>query len=236
METTHGGILSGLSIEKAVEAGDIVIDPWNPTKLKKDDRINPASYDLTLGEEVAVYSDVVCEFGINKNNDNTIDGRGLYTKINGHSMNAGDYEKALFNGFLDTKKFELDSASKNKIFKYKMDPNGFLLKPGIGYLMHTAERVKTDKYVPIVDGKSSIGRLFIAIHVTAGYGDPGYDGQYTLEVITTHPVVIYPGMNFCQMRFHTLVGEFDSYKKKGKYKGKLATGPVPSHSWKSFQK
>lgn len=81
------------------------------------------------------------------------------------------------------------------------------LEPRKLYLLHTAERVSTKAFVPVLDGKSSIGRLGICIHLTAGYGDPGFDGQYTLEVTCVIPVRIYAGMRFCQMRFHTMVGE-----------------------------
>ena len=114
------------------------------------------------------------------------------------------------------------------------DDTGFILMPGVGYLMHTHEKIHTDKYVPILDGKSSIGRLFCFVHVTAGYGDPGFDGQYTLEVAVLQPLIVYPGMRFCQIRFHTLVGDVDSYQKNGSYKGELAEGPIPSRSWKMF--
>lgn len=216
MDKTHGGILSGLSIKKAVRDEQIVIDPWDPTHVNFEDKLNPASYDLTLGKWVAVYENVVhvdfdCE-------GSGVPGERLYSR-----------------GLVVGKRGAcLDAAKPNPVARYEMDERGFLLKPGIGYLMHTAERIKADCYVPIVDGKSSIGRLFVAAHVTAGYGDPGYDGQYTLEVVAVHPTIVYPGMRFCQMRFHTLVGEVESYAKKGSYRGELAEGPVPSRSWKMF--
>ena len=113
-------------------------------------------------------------------------------------------------------------------------PNdGYVLKPGALYLMHTRQRVWTDRFVPVLDGKSSIGRLGICVHLTAGYGDPGFDGQYTLEVTTVYPVRIYAGMRFCQMRFHTMEGEPMLYQ--GNYTGEHSTGPVPSRVWKQFK-
>jgi dCTP deaminase len=114
-----------------------------------------------------------------------------------------------------------------------IEAEGVWLYPGNGYLMHTAERVATDQYVPILDGKSSIGRLFIQVHVTAGFGDPGFDGQYTLEVTTMFPVKVYPGMRICQIRFHAIQGEVLSYQQTGTYKGDKATGPIASQAWKS---
>lgn len=211
-----GGILSGLSIRREVELGRIEIDPWDPTHVRKEDRINPASYDLTLGSRVAVYKAVV-------NGNFKCDRHGVPGKwlIPGSEGPVGQHR--------------LDAAKENPVIHYEMDERGLLLRPGIGYLMHTVERIRTDHYVPIVDGKSSIGRLFVTAHVTAGFGDPGFDGQYTLEVVAVHPTVVYPGMRFCQMRFHTIVGEVESYEEKGSYRARLANGPVPSQSWRMFR-
>lgn len=212
-----GGILSGQELHRAIKSGDIQISPFDDSHLG---RVNPASYDLTLGPKVAVYEDVV---------------RADFSCPSSH--NLGD---AAVPGCLVTPKTgfhcTMDASKKNKVVEYEMDSRGFMLRPGVGYLMHTAERVRTDKYVPIIDGKSSIGRLFAFIHVTAGYGDPGFDGQYTLEVVVVHPLIVYPGMRFCQMRFHTIVGEVQSYQETGNYKGDLAEGPIPSQSYRMFEK
>ena len=99
--------------------------------------------------------------------------------------------------------------------------------------MHTRERVGTEKFVPIIDGKSSIGRLFVFCHVTAGFGDVGFFGQYTLEVLTVHPVILYAGMRICQIRFQSIAGEFDFYK--GHYRNETAQGAVPSHAYEQFE-
>lgn len=212
-----GGILSGLELQRAIKSGDITITPFDDSHLG---RVNPASYDLTLGPKVAVYKDVVnADFSIPSSLD----------------VNSGSVPGCLVSpktGF----HCAIDASKKNEVVEYEMDSRGFLLRPGVGYLMHTAERVHTEKYVPIIDGKSSIGRLFAFIHVTAGYGDPGFDGQYTLEVVVVHPLVVYPGMRCCQMRFHTIVGDVKSYKETGSYKGDLAEGPIPSQSYRMFQK
>ncbi len=114
-----------------------------------------------------------------------------------------------------------------------------LLQPGRLYLMHTFETVYARNYVPDVDGKSSIGRLGTTAHITAGRGDPGFDGQYTLEVCVVHPTVVYVGMRFAQVFFHTLeLGQFEGapdYKQQGNYVGDLATGPVASRAWKQLR-
>lgn len=131
---------------------------------------------------------------------------------------------------------ELDVKKPAETERFTIDrERGYRLEPGMLYLMHTTERVKTEEFVPILDGKSSIGRLGIVVHLTAGYGDPGFDGQYTLEVTVVHPIRVYPGMRFCQMRFHNLLGERVNYQHGGNYTGSDATGPVPSKSYKQFE-
>ncbi len=127
-----------------------------------------------------------------------------------------------------------DSRKQIPTITQKIGENGFNLFPGQLYLLHTIERVKTTKYVPVLDGKSSIGRLGIQIHLTAGYGDPGFDGQYTMEVIVVHPVTVYVGMRFCQMRFHSIEGDITQYN--GNYQGESSKGAVPSRSWRQFER
>jgi dCTP deaminase len=128
---------------------------------------------------------------------------------------------------------ELDCKTSSFCHEYDIPADGLRLHPGTLYLMHTVERVKTTRYVPVLDGKSSIGRLGVFVHVTAGFGDPGFDGQYTLEVLVTYPTRVYAGMRFCQIRFHTIEGEAKLYE--GNYTGEASMGPVPSKIWKQFR-
>jgi len=236
---SEGGILTGKAICEAVASGLITITPWAPAQLVErawtDHRyVNAGSYDLLLGDYVAVYQAVT--YFIHK--DVALfeyEAKSYYdraTKVKGgedHYIGNGSAIYMDPTGVLDSKK-------KNPVYLFKMDPTlGWLCKPGIGYLMHTRERILTSCYEPVIDGKSSMGRLFTTAHVTAGYGDPGFNGQYTLEVTVTHPTIIYPGMRFCQMRFHTMVGEHMDYAAKGHYTGNNAMGPVPSMSWRQFE-
>jgi len=179
------GILSGRAISEAINDGSIIIDPYDMKHL------NPASYDLTLGDEVKIY-DV-----------NSLDN------------------------------CTLDSKMSNPTKELKIPPEGIRLIPGTGYLMHTREKVGTTKFVPIIDGKSSIGRLFVFCHVTAGFGDPGFFGQYTLEVLTVHSVILYAGMRICQIRFQSIAGEVELYN--GHYQNSTAHGAVPSHAYEQFE-
>jgi dCTP deaminase len=197
-------ILTGLEIAKQVELGDIEIDPFEPKNL------NPASIDLTLGDIVMIYKDYVSYSAATGSAE---DGNTLYPDNSGKTYDPK-------NGPLVTTTFKIDPA------------RGWILKPGIGYLLHTAERVLSKKFVPVVDGKSSLGRLFIKVHETAGYGDINFNGQYTLEVTSVMPIRVYPGMRFCQMRFHAVEGEIKPYQ--GNYVGPDAMGPVASKAWKQF--
>ena len=203
---TTAGILSDQQILLSLQAGDIKIDPFEPAQL------NPVSYDLTLGDEVAVYVPWVW---VEKQLTGPEDGR-----------------------FFQAVEKVIDVKQEPTVERFKIDPKrGWVLKPGIGYLMHTRERIRTEQLVPIVDGKSSIGRLFMLVHFTAGFGDPGFDGQYTLEVSVAHPLRVYPGMRIGQVRFHTILGEVQKlYDRTGHYVGKAAEGAVPSQAWKQFQR
>jgi dCTP deaminase len=204
------GILTGREIVKQRAKGLINIDPWN------DEQVNPASYDLSLGGEIKVYKNAV--FPESAPDLNDLSPRWCVTSF--------------------LKQSALDAAKDNEVHSFQLNEGeGFYIFPGIGYLMHTRERVLTEHFVPIIDGKSSIGRLFVKVHETAGYGDPGFDGQYTLEVTTMQPIKLYVGMRICQIRFHTVVGKVASYQThKSSYTGTAAVGAVPSKSWRMFGK
>lgn len=200
------GILSDSSIIRAVTDKQIEIDPF------EIDRVNPASYDLTLGDEVKVYASWVGEttLATTENQDGTHLVR-LVRRVDE----------------------ELDSKVEPKTRSFTIDERGWVLRPGILYLMHTRETVWTESYVSVIDGKSSIGRLGICVHLTAGYGDPGFRGQYTLEVTSLHRVRVYAGMRIAQIRFHTISGQVQSVYH-GNYTGKRARGPVASRAWRQF--
>ena len=93
---------------------------------------------------------------------------------------------------------------------------GYLLEPGKLYLGRTVEYTETDKYVPMLEGRSSIGRLGLYIHVTAGFGDVGFSGYWTLEMHCLQPIRIYPNVEICQIYYHTINGKYDLYSS-GKY-------------------
>ena len=110
----------------------------------------------------------------------------------------------------------LDSHRKNETVEIKIPEKGYMLKPGILYLGRTMEKTWTNKYVPVLDGRSSGGRLGIQVHLTAGFGDIGFDGTWTLEILVVHNVIIYPGDEICQISFEDAIGD-TSYQYNGRY-------------------
>ena len=106
---------------------------------------------------------------------------------NSYNVRLGSTLKVYTDDVLD---FNKDNPSKT----IESPVDGFILHPGELYIGNIVERVSTDKYISAVDGRSSIGRLGILIHATAGFGDIGFDGNYTLEIFCVKPVKIYPDM------------------------------------------
>lgn len=98
----------------------------------------------------------------------------------------------------------LDMAKENPIRTVHINDNGYILSPGILYLARTMEYTETHKFVPMLEGRSSVGRLGISIHSTAGFGDIGFRGYWTLEISCVQPVRIYPGVEICQIYYHTI--------------------------------
>ncbi len=122
-----------------------------------------------------------------------------------------------------TKNIYIDPRKKtNYTSLVKLSSNKpFIVHPGEFVLGATKEVIGIDNTLcSRIDGKSSIGRLGIVVHSTAGHVNPGWKGRLTLEIsnIGRIPVLLYPGMNICQLVFEKLTSEAESlYKKKGKY-------------------
>jgi len=115
--------------------------------------------------------------------------------------------------------------------RQKIEATGIVLYPGVGYLMSTVERIGSRRFVPQIEGKSSIARLFVSVHQTAGFGDIGWVGNFTLEVTSLYPVRLYAGMRIAQVIFFETLGRVER-PYAGSYVGDAASGPVPSRLWK----
>ena len=129
----------------------------------------------------------------------------------------------------------LDAKKHNQIEEVIIPEDGFVLQPGILYLGVTQEYTETHNSVPFLEGKSSIGRLGIDIHATAGKGDVGFCNTWTLEISCVHPVRVYEGMPVGQLIYFAVEGEIENYynkKKNAKYIERTIK-PVESMMWKN---
>ncbi|MFT5468068.1 MAG: dCTP deaminase [Verrucomicrobiales bacterium] len=175
-------ILSDKAILQAIEAGTIVVEPYDRSCLGTN------SYDVHLGKNLATYRERV-----------------------------------------------LDAKAHNKIEHFEIPAEGFVLEPGINYLGITEEYTETHTTVPFLEGKSSVGRLGIDIHATAGKGDVGFCNYWTLEISVKQPVRVYAGMPIGQLIYFKVEGDVEiSYadKKSAKYNDR-SDRPKESMMWKN---
>jgi dCTP deaminase len=187
-------ILSDSSILKAIDAGDIVIDPFDRMALGGN------SYDVHLGPTLVTYAR---RFNLT------------------HRNHYGDREA------LPLDAMHMDRATD----EHAIEAGGFVLEPSRLYLASTVEYTETHKHVPYLDGKSSIGRLGISIHETAGRGDVGFCGHWTLEIVVVQPIRVYAGMPIGQLTFHEVTGEIlQPYKGKTGGAGYGGRDPKPQPS------
>jgi len=131
-------------------------------------------------------------------------------------LNPNSYNLSLHNELLTYTHDTLDMRTDNPTQTLTIPPEGFTLMPGKLYLGRTAEYTRTEGYIPMLEGRSSIGRLGICIHVTAGFGDVGFAGYWTLELFCVQPVKIYAGVQIAQIYYHTISQPYERYTK-GKY-------------------
>jgi dCTP deaminase len=148
-------------------------------------------------------------------------------------MNPNSYNLRLHDELLVYTDEVLDMKRRLATKKIGIPPDGLVLRPGVLYLGRTFEYTSTGKFVPMLEGRSSIGRLGLYIHVTAGFGDVGFAGYWTLEIQCVQPVRIYPMAEICQIYYHTIYGDFELYDG-GKYQRN--TGIQPSLSYKDFER
>ena len=129
----------------------------------------------------------------------------------------------------------LDAKKHNQIQSFEIPPEGFVLEPSRFYLGVTEEYTETHAHVPFLEGKSSVGRLGIDIHATAGKGDVGFCNYWTLEISVKQPVRVYAGMPIGQLIYFDVKGEIQNlYNKKSSAKYNTKTHlPVESMMFKN---
>ncbi len=132
----------------------------------------------------------------------------------------------------------LDARVHNEVTHFEIPENGLILLPHRLYLGVTEEYTETHAHVPFLEGKSSIGRLGIDIHATAGKGDVGFCNTWTLEISVKQAVRVYHGMPIGQLLYFQIAGTV-STKYNAKPSAKYSTRtdrPVESMMWKNFER
>lgn len=243
----QGSMLTGTEIYKQVKKGKISIDPFD------ESRINPNSYNLSLNKDICIYSrgstnnrkDIVdsiytkkidyTDTKCKKLDDNADDNIKLsdYSNHIYHTINMNNSiaialddsvaeMKNKYNEYMNLT--PLDSKNPNDIIRFEIPEEGFILHPGVIYIGRTNEKVSTDKFIPMINGRSSGGRLGLSIHICAGFGDIGFSGTFTLEITVVEPLIIYPNMEIAQVCFHTPYGKNDLLYR-GKYYNQIEATP-----------
>ncbi|QDU90130.1 Deoxycytidine triphosphate deaminase [Pirellulimonas nuda] len=129
-------------------------------------------------------------------------------------LNPNSYNLTLHNELMVYEEVVLDMAKANRVRRIEIPQDGLVLSPNQLYLGRTVERTATHNLVPQIEGRSSVGRLGLFVHVTAGFGDVGFAGYWTLEMFAVQPVRIYAGVPICQIFYHEITGEVTEYCSK----------------------
>lgn len=153
-----------------------------------------------------------------------------YLGSNSYDVHLGQWLAVYVNEILDCKKH-------NTVRTFRIPRCGLILVPSKLYLGVTKEYTETHRHVPFLEGKSSIGRLGIDIHATAGKGDVGFCNTWTLEISVRQPVRIYAGMPIGQLIYFEVSGdvEIPYIKKRSAKYTKRTVKPVESMMWKNFR-
>jgi dCTP deaminase len=126
-------------------------------------------------------------------------------------LNPNSYNLTLHNELMVYEEVVLDMSKANRVRRITIPPEGLILGPNQLYLGRTVERTETHNLVPQIEGRSSVGRLGLFVHVTAGFGDVGFCGYWTLEMFAVQPVRIYAGVPICQIFYHEITGNITEY-------------------------
>jgi len=126
-------------------------------------------------------------------------------------LNPNSYNLALHNEVLVYEEVVLDAASPNRYRRIEIPDDGLTLQPGQLYLGRTVEHTETRNLVPMIQGRSSLGRLGWFLNPGGSMGHAGYCGTWTLEMHCVQPVRIYPGIQVCQIFYLEMTGACDEY-------------------------
>jgi len=165
--------------------------------------------------------------------DEIIEGNIVIEPLIRASIGTNSVDLTLSNKLIMYTDNVLDVRKKPQTAEIIIPEEGMILQPGILYLASTVEYTETLRHVPIIQGKSSLGRLGLFVHITAGFGDVNFKGHWTLELACIQPVKIYPGMKIAQICYHD-ISEMPytdyAHKKDAKYKNQ-GKDPVASKNY-----
>lgn len=156
------------------------------------------------------------------------DGRLTITPFEPEQVNPNSYNVRLGPTLLTYTDTVIDARRLNPTREVEMGKSGYVLQPGELYLGHTVEQLGSDTFVPLLFGRSSVGRLGLFVEITAPIGDIGFHGQWTLMLSPIRPLRVYAGMRIGQIMFFVSTGAIALYQ--GKYQA--AVGPQPSAYWR----
>ncbi|MFI7350637.1 dCTP deaminase [Streptomyces sp. NPDC049936] len=158
------------------------------------------------------------------------DGRLRITPFAADQVNPNSYNVRLGPTLITYTSTVLDPHRPNPTNATSIGSDGHILQPGELYLGHTLEEVGSDTFVPLLFGRSSVGRLGLFVEITAPIGDIGFHGHWTLMLTPVRPLRVYEGMQIGQIMFFVSTGAIDLYR--GKYQA--AAGPQPSAYWRDL--
>lgn len=218
------------------------VDPDDPKKYGKPDIIiqpfderclGSNSYDLHLSPVFKVYADTI-PYGMKP--VIAYEPGKKYTMRDWFFSTDKDAYKKYLKGSSEydfrNPKFLIDPAKEKEVIEFEIPETGAILNPQFGYLASTVEYTETYNLFPYIDGKSSIGRNFILNHHTAGRGDDGFCGNWTLEIRVLYPTVVYPYMRIGQIYYDEFRGDQKKYYQNpashyNGQKGPTPAAPVP---------
>ncbi len=225
-------ILVDRDILAAMERGSIIITPFDRKCLGTN------SYDVHLASTLRVYKSVRDLVSIPGDTISVASGAARHRGIH-YVQVINDQVVAEFSRdeiIEDERKFHevvdhpLDTRSSRETYDLAIGSEGFVLEPGELYLASTVEHTESKEHVPMLNGRSSTGRLGLSIHVTAGTGDIGFRGPWTMELTVVKRLRVHAGDAIGQLLwFYPSGPPLTSYDQKPSAKYNDA-GPLPQPS------
>lgn len=245
-----GGMLTGAEIEKQINKGRISISPYDPKQINPNSynlKLHPQllvykrnwhrCHLIPMEQRDSDYYPNILDpkpkdtrpesILYNASEDDFYAGKikkvaTMETMIDSYeSKIKAEFSDLYMYPTIESLKLEpIDMKKPNETIEFTIPEEGYVLQPGVLYIGRTVERTASDYYIPMINGRSSGGRLGISIHICAGFGDVGFDGTWTLEITCVEPVRIYPNTEIAQVCYFKPVGKIGKLYR-GRYFGQL---------------